>query len=65
MSVQEVEHAVTHFTNDELKTFRKWFTDFDMEQWDKEIEADSNSGRLDSFISKALEEHRAGQSSDI
>ncbi len=65
MSVKEVEQAVTHFSNEELKTFRQWFADFDMEQWDKEIEADSNSGRLDGFISKALEEHRAGRSSDL
>jgi hypothetical protein len=65
MSVQEVEQAICHFTADELKTFRQWFADFDMEQWDRKIENDSNAGRLDHLINKALGEHRAERSTDL
>lgn len=50
MSVEEVEQAVSEFTPEELNSFRKWFADFDMAQWDKEIEADSKAGRLDHLI---------------
>lgn len=50
MSIEEVEQAVLEFTSEELNAFRKWFTDDDMAQWDKQIEADSESGRLDHLI---------------
>lgn len=65
MSVKEVEQAVSHFTAEELKTFRQWFADFDMEQWDLKIEKDSNSGRLNHLIHKALGEHSVGRSTDL
>jgi len=50
MSIEEVEQAVSAFTPEELSTFRKWFADYDMAQWDKQIEADSEAGRLDHLI---------------
>lgn len=50
MSVEEVEQAVSEFTPEELSSFRKWFADYDMAQWDKQIEADSKAGRLDHLI---------------
>lgn len=50
MSIEEVEQAVAAFTPEELSTFRKWFADYDMAQWDKQIEADSEAGRLDHLI---------------
>ena len=50
MSIEEVEQAVSEFTPEELSTFRKWFADYDMAQWDKQIEADSEAGRLDHLI---------------
>ena len=50
MTINEVEQAVADFSQEELKSFRQWFSDFDMAQWDKEIEADSKAGRLDHLI---------------
>ena len=50
MSVEEVEQAVSEFTAEELSSFRKWFADYDMAQWDKQIEADSEAGRLDHLV---------------
>ena len=65
MSVQELEKAVSVLSPEELREFRAWFADFDMAQWDKQIEIHSNAGRLDSLINKALENHRAGKSTDL
>jgi predicted esterase len=61
MSVQELEKAVAVLSPEELREFRAWFADFDMAQWDRQIEQDSNAGRLDHFINKAMEDYRAGK----
>jgi len=63
MSVGQVEQAVAGLSGEELKEFRRWFADFDMAQWDKQIEADSAAGRLDHLIEEALEDYGAGGNS--
>lgn len=65
MSVRELEKAVAVLSPEELREFRAWFADFDMAQWDRQIEEDSNAGRLDHLINKALEDHRAGRTTDL
>lgn len=65
MSVIELEKAVSSLTSEELKEFRGWFADFEMAEWDKQIEADSAAGRLDPMIEKAMEDYRAGRATDL
>jgi hypothetical protein len=65
MGVQEVEKAITGFNHEELAAFRQWFQEFDNEQWDKQIEEDSNSGRMDSLINQALEDYHAGRATSL
>jgi predicted esterase len=65
MSVEELEKAVSSLAPEDYDSFRGWFADFDMNQWDKQIEEDSKSGRLDSMINKALEDYNAGRATDL
>lgn len=65
MSVVDLEKAVSVLSPEELREFRAWFADFDMAQWDIQIEQDSTSGRLDHLINKALEDYRAGRTTDL
>jgi hypothetical protein len=65
MSLQELEKAVAILSPEELREFRAWFADFDMAQWDRQIEQDSNAGKLNHLINKALEDHRAGRTTDL
>jgi hypothetical protein len=65
MSVKELEKAVSVLSPEELQEFRIWFADFEMAQWDRQIEQDSNAGRLDHLINKAMEDHRAGRTTDL
>jgi hypothetical protein len=37
---------VQHYSPEELEKFRSWFMEFDAQVWDRQIEADSKSGRL-------------------
>ena len=56
MSITEIEQAITHLSPEEFARFREWFEDYCAEVWDKQIEADAKSGRLDKFITEADEE---------
>jgi len=39
---------------------RQWFSERDWDQWDKQIETDSEAGKLDFLIKEALDEKAKG-----
>ncbi|SFF25400.1 hypothetical protein SAMN05428977_10881, partial [Nitrosomonas sp. Nm166] len=45
--------------------FRDWFIEYENSRWDRQIEADAVSGKLDSLIDEALAEHRAGKTKPL
>lgn len=65
MSVEALELAVQALPPQELARFRQWFSRFDADAWDSEIEADAEAGRLDSFAAEALEEYETGRTSEL
>ena len=40
---------------------RRWFSERDWEKWDRQIEADSESGKLDFLIKEALDAKAKGK----
>ena len=44
---------------------RKWFSELDWKKWDRQIEADSKSGKLNFLISEAFEEKEKGRLKDL
>jgi hypothetical protein len=65
MSIAELEKAVSVLSPEELRKFRSWFAEFDMAQWDRQIEQDANAGKLDPLIEQALKDHRAGRTREL
>jgi hypothetical protein len=59
--VEKIEHEVATLSSDELASFRAWYAVFDSEAWDRQIEQDAVSGRLDALASQALEAHSTGK----
>ena len=57
MLITEIEQAITQLSLEEFTQLREWFEEYCAEIWDKQIEADAKSGRLDKFIAKANEEN--------
>jgi len=53
-----LESKIAKLDNDSFSKFREWFIQFDQACWDKQLETDSNAGKLDFLINAALEEHR-------
>jgi hypothetical protein len=64
-TLQQLETAVQDLSLADLAQFRKWFTEYDGEVWDQQIEADALAGKLDQPAEVALREDVEGRTSDI
>lgn len=61
MSVEELQTAVSDLPAEELERFSQWFEEYLAEQWDRKIEADILTGRLDAAGRRADEDFEAGR----
>jgi hypothetical protein len=59
--LENVQATIESLSEEEYRHLREWFLEKDWEQWDKEIEADSQSGKLDFLVKEALEEKSKGR----
>ena len=64
-NVKSIEKAVESLLPSELAEFRRWFAEFDAAVWDKQIEEDAVSGKLDGLAAEALADYRAGSAREI
>lgn len=65
MSVKELEKAVTKLSPEELAEFRAWFFEYDMDEWDRQIERDGKSGKLDRLIEQAQQDYAEGNGREL
>jgi hypothetical protein len=65
MSITEIEQAIAELSPEELVQFRQWFEEYFAQVWDKQIEDDTKSGRLDKLIAEANDEYEAGLSKPL
>jgi hypothetical protein len=65
MSINEIEQAITKLSPEELISFREWFEEYCAQVWDKQIDQDTKSGRLNRLISEVDEEYDAGLSKPL
>ena len=59
--VEMLEQTVKQLSPGELAAFRSWFIEFDAAEWDRQIEMDSETGKLDRSVQNAIEEHKAAK----
>jgi hypothetical protein len=53
-TAEEIEAAVAQLSAEELARFRAWFERFEAENWDRQLQQDVETGRLDSLADQAL-----------
>jgi hypothetical protein len=57
-TITEIEAAVRKLSPSQLSRFRKWFQEFDAQEWDRQFEDDVRSGKLDELASEATNDLR-------
>ena len=60
-TVEQIEAAIQKLPREEFFRLRDWMRDRFDDEWDKQIEEDVRSGRLDRVAQDALAEYRAGK----
>jgi hypothetical protein len=60
MTVEDIERAVSKLPADDLARFRAWFEEFDAACFDRKIELDAESGKLDRLAEQAIADFRPG-----
>jgi len=59
--IDAIKKAIDALPEDEYAQLRQWFSKKDWHKWDRQIEADSASGKLDFLVSEALDEKSKGK----
>jgi hypothetical protein len=65
MTIEDLEKAVSKLPPDQLARFRAWFEEFDAARFDKKIERDAASGKLDRLADQALADFKKGRAREL
>ena len=60
-NLQKVQVAIESLSREEYTQLRRWFSERDWERWDREIERDTASGKLDFLVEEALKGKSKGR----
>lgn len=60
-TVAEIEDALRSLPIDQARSVADWLQDYLEDQWDRQIERDAASGKLEKVAGKALEHYKAGR----
>jgi hypothetical protein len=63
--IDELKGEIERLPREELADLFQWLSEKEWESWDKEIEAASQAGRLDSLLREAREEKAKGTLREI
>ena len=63
--VEELEREIQKLDRTELASLAQWFQGYASDEWDRQIESDIRSGRLDKLAEEALAEHEEGKTREI
>ena len=63
--LEELESRIRNLPPEDLAKFREWFVEFDHVLWDRQIQADAKSGKLDGLVNEARADYKAGKARKI
>lgn len=54
--IKEIQQTIFALPETEYIELRQWFSELDWKKWDRQIESDSKTGKLDFLISEAYKD---------
>ena len=64
-NLERIKHEIESLPENDFVQLRKWFSEKDWEKWDRQIEEDSTSGKLDFLMKEAHEDKEKGELRNI
>lgn len=65
MQIEQIKKAVLDLPQPELDAFREWYEELEAQRWDRRIEKDIKSGKLDELAQEALADFEAGLCAEL
>jgi wyosine [tRNA(Phe)-imidazoG37] synthetase (radical SAM superfamily) len=62
--IEQLKAEIESLSSEEFAEIFRWLSEKDWERWNKKIETDSQSGRLDFLVREAREEKAKGAPKD-
>ena len=59
-NVTEIQEAILALPESDIAQLRQWLSELDGDKWDRQIESDSEDGKLDFLLADAEESKRQG-----
>ena len=63
--IDKLKSEIEKLPKEEFTELARWLSEKDWERWDKEIEADSEAGKLDFLVREALDAKAKGTLKDL
>lgn len=63
--IEHIEQEIAALSAEELAVFRRWYTAFDGNAWDRQIEADAKAGKLETLVAEAKADYDAGKAREL
>ena len=63
--IDQLKAEIESLPSEEIAEIFRWLSEKDWEKWDKEIEADSQAGKLDFLAREARDEKAKGRLKDL
>ncbi|HBC86098.1 MAG TPA: hypothetical protein DCZ94_04000 [Lentisphaeria bacterium] len=63
--IEDIKSAINSLPKRDFVRLRQWFSEKDWTAWDKQIEEDSKSGKLDFLVAEAISDKRKGKLRDL
>jgi len=63
--IEQLESDIMTLSRADLAALRDWFQAYLADKWDRQIEADAKTGKLDRLGRQALAEHKAGRTKPL
>ncbi|OGP92512.1 MAG: hypothetical protein A2Z19_00320 [Deltaproteobacteria bacterium RBG_16_54_18] len=63
--INAIKKAIDALPEDDYARLRQWFSEKDWRTWDREIEADSATGKLDFLVREAIDEKSKSKLRDL
>lgn len=63
--LQLIQAEIETLTPDDFTYLKNWINELDAQQWEKQIERDSNNGKLDFLIEETLLEKSKNQLQEL
>ena len=59
-NIAKIQEDILALSKTDYQQLRQWFNELEWSEWDRQIEEDSNAGKLDFLIAEAREAEETG-----